>query len=149
MWTKKGKYGLKALVYLAAIPRSEIALGADIAQANAIPRKFLETILLELKNAAFITSKKGKGGGYTLSRPATEIIVGDVVRLFEGPLAPLACASRSRYQPCEDCPNEDLCAVRLTTIEVRKAIAGVLDRMTIEDMRARASAGEYVPMYDI
>ncbi len=149
MWTKKGKYGLKALVYLAGIPKGTSALAADIARFNNIPHKFLEAILLELRNAAFVSSKKGKGGGYRLARPSANITVGDVVRLFEGPLAPFPCASRTQYRPCDDCTDEDTCAVRLAMVEVRRAISDVLDRMTLEEMRSRVSASDAPLMFHI
>jgi Rrf2 family protein len=149
MWTKKGKYGLKAILHLAGLPAGETTLIADIAEAEDIPRKFLEAILVDLKNAGFVTSKKGKGGGYMLARPASEIIVGHVIRTIDGPLAPLACASRTRYQRCEDCPDEATCAVRLTTIDVRNAISSVLDATTLEQMYHRAAGDTQVLMYHI
>ncbi|MCI0468301.1 MAG: Rrf2 family transcriptional regulator, partial [Beijerinckiaceae bacterium] len=113
MLTKKGKYGLKAMVHLAGRPAGEATLVNDIASANGIPKKFLDTILGELRNAGFVFSKKGKGGGYTLARPAEEIMVGHVVRVLDGPLAPIACASKNSYRRCEDCDDEDHCCVRL------------------------------------
>ena len=89
MLTKKGKYGLKAMVHLAGRPVGEATLVNDIANANEIPKKFLDTILGELRNAGFVFSKKGKGGGYTLARPAHEIKIGHIVRVLDGPLAPI------------------------------------------------------------
>ena len=95
MLTNKGKYGLKAMVHLAGMPPGQPALVADIAEANAIPKKFLDAILGELRTAGFVHSKKGRGGGYVLARPATEIMVGAIVRALDGPLAPIGCASRT------------------------------------------------------
>jgi Rrf2 family protein len=135
MLTKKGKYGLKAMIHLARMPVGEPALVSDIATENDIPRKFLDAILAELRNGGFLYSKKGKGGGYTLGRPPEDILVGDIVRTLEGPLAPIACASRSGYRPCDDCTDENYCAVRLMMIEVREAIANVLDQRSLADMR--------------
>ncbi len=135
MLTKKGKYGLKAAVHLARLPPGTSALVADIALTNNIPKKFLDAILGELRNAGFLHSKKGKGGGYMLARPPETIIVGDVVRVLDGPLAPLPCASKTAYRPCEDCPNEDACSVRLMMLEVRESIARVLDRRNLAEMR--------------
>lgn len=135
MLTKKGKYGLKAVVHLARLTPGTSALVADIAESNNIPKKFLDAILGELRNAGFLHSKKGKGGGYMLARPPETIIVGDIVRVLDGPLAPLPCASKTAYRPCEDCPNEDVCAVRLMMLEVRESIARVLDRRNLAEMR--------------
>lgn len=149
MLTKKGKYGLKAMVHLAGRPVGEATLVSDIAHENGIPKKFLDTILGELRNAGFVFSKKGKGGGYTLARPADEIKVGDVIRVLDGPLAPIACASKNSYRRCEDCADEQHCCVRLIMIEARNAIATVLDNRTIADMRALAGKDEENLMYCI
>ena len=126
MLTKKGKYGLKALVHLSGLPVGQLAFVNDIAVANNIPKKFLDAILGELRNAGFVQSRKGKEGGYRLARPASEIKIGHVVRVLDGPLAPIPCASRTQYQRCEDC-DEATCQVRHMMLEVRQAIAEVLD----------------------
>lgn len=139
MWTKKGKYGLKALLHLSALPSGKTSQSAEIAQAHALPAKFLEAIMLELKNAGFVQSRKGKGGGYALARSASDITIGSVVRALEGPLAPIACASPNFYRRCEDCPDEDRCAVHMLTVDVRNAIAVVLDQTTLADMLVRLS----------
>jgi Rrf2 family protein len=142
MWTKKGKYGLKALLHLGALPPGRSALSMEIAAAHALPQKFLEAILLELRNAGFVRSRKGKGGGYVLALSPAEIRIGEVVRALEGPLAPIACASRNFYRRCDDCPDEDTCAIHMLTVDVRNAIAEVLDNTTLADMLARLeSAG--------
>jgi Rrf2 family protein len=138
MLTRKGKYGLKALVHLAHLPVGQLAFVSDIAVTNKIPKKFLDAILGELRNAGFVQSRKGKEGGYRLARPASEIIVGHVIRVLDGPLAPIPCASRMRYQRCEDC-EEPLCQVRSIMLEVRHAIAEVLDKRTLEEMRDAAN----------
>ncbi|MGA3339359.1 MAG: Rrf2 family transcriptional regulator [Methylocella sp.] len=142
MLTKKGKYGLKAMVHLAGRPVGETTLVSDIAHANEIPKKFLDTILGELRNAGFVFSKKGKGGGYTLARPPHEIKVGHIVRVLDGPLAPIACASKNSYQRCDDCADEKHCCVRLIMLEARNAIATVLDNRTLAEMRALAENEE-------
>lgn len=134
MLTRKGKYGLKALVHLARLPWGELALVGNIAADNNIPKKFLDAILGELRNAGFVTSRKGKGGGYRLARAAEDIRIGDVVRTLDGPLAPISCASRTRYEPCEDC-DEATCRVRRLMLEVREAIANVLDERSLAEMR--------------
>jgi Rrf2 family protein len=135
MLTRKGKYGLKALVHLAALPEGRLAFVTDIAEANNIPKKFLDGILGDLRKAGFVRSKTGKDGGYTLARAPEDIRVGHVIRVLDGPLAPIACASRTAYQRCDDCPNEKKCTVRLMMLEVRNAIATILDHRTLAEMR--------------
>ena len=142
MLTNKGKYGLKALVHLARLDAGRTAQAAEIAAVESIPKKFLDAILLDLRNAGFVRSKKGPGGGYALAREASEIAVGAVVRALDGPLAPIACASRTAYQPCDDCRDLAACAVRLTMLEVRDAMAQVLDGMSLQEMVARADSAE-------
>jgi Rrf2 family protein len=149
MLTKKGKYGLKAMVHLAGRPPGEPALVTEIATTNAIPKKFLDTILGELRNAGLVNSKKGKGGGYTLARSAQEIRVGHIIRILDGPLAPIQCASKTSYRRCDDCEDEKHCGVRLVMLEAREAIATVLDNRTLADMRAFAMRGEAELIYHI
>lgn len=134
MLTKKGKYGLKALVHLSKMPAGQLAFVGDIAARNKIPKKFLDAILGELRNAGFVLSRKGKEGGYRLARPASEIKIGHVVRVLDGPLAPISCASRTQYQRCDDC-DEATCQVRHMMLEVRQAIAEVLDNRSLAAMR--------------
>lgn len=134
MLTKKGKYGIKALVHLAHLPPGELAYVGEVASANNIPKKFLDAILADLRNAGFVQSRKGKDGGYRLARPAEEIMAGHVVRVLDGPLAPISCASSSRYERCEDC-DETTCQVRHLMLEVREAIAEVLDRRSLAALR--------------
>lgn len=139
MLTKKGKYGLKALVDLARLEPGETAFITEIAQRNNIPKKFLDTILLELRNAGMLRSKKGPGGGYSLSRPAAEIRIGHVIRTLDGPLAPIRCASRTAYEVCEDCNDPETCQVRVSMTTVRDAVASILDSMTLEEFAADKS----------
>jgi Rrf2 family protein len=134
----KGKYGLKAVVHLARLPDGALALSSEIAAANSISKKFLDAILSELRGAGIVTARKGRGGGYKLARAPAAITVGDVLRVLDGPVAPIQCASRSAYQPCADCPDETACVVRLTMIEVRDAIAAVLDGRSIAALAADA-----------
>lgn len=134
MLTKKGKYGLKALIHLSRLPAGELAFVGEIAIANNIPKKFLDAILGELRNAGFVQSRKGKDGGYRLARAAGEIKVGHIIRVLDGPLAPIACASLSRYEHCEDC-DEATCQVRHMMLEVRQAMADVLDNRSLAAMR--------------
>ncbi|PPD42151.1 MAG: transcriptional regulator [Methylocystis sp.] len=141
MLTKKAKYGLKAMAYLAGVQHGQTALVADIATNNQIPKKFLDAILSELRNAGYVHSKKGKGGGYMLARPPAEISVGNLVRTLDGPLAPIQCASRRLYRRCEDCVDETHCAVRLVMMEARDAISRVLDNTSLDQMRALGEGG--------
>jgi Rrf2 family protein len=149
MLTAKGKYGLKAMVYLSSLPKGETAQSIDIAEANNIPKKFLDAILGDLRNAGVVHSKKGPGGGYMLARAPSEIKVGHVIRTLDGPLAPIACASRTAYQPCQDCDEVKVCTVRLTMVKVRDAMADILDRLTIADMLALDGGRKSALMYHI
>jgi Rrf2 family protein len=134
MLTAKGKYGLKAVAHLATLGPDELAQAADIADANNIPKKFLDAILGDLRNGGIVYSKKGPGGGYRLARNASQIKLIQVVRLLDGPIAPIACVSRTAYRPCEDCDDIKRCTVRLAMLRVREAMADVLDETSIEDM---------------
>jgi Rrf2 family protein len=147
--TKKGKYGLKAMVHLAGLEPGELAQVADIAETNSISKKFLDHILTALRNAGLVYSKKGKGGGYALARAAHEIRVGAIVRALDGPLAPIPCASVTAFRPCDDCDDLKSCPVRLIMVEARNAIASVLDHTTLAEMRARSSADNRILMYHI
>jgi Rrf2 family protein len=149
MLTNKGKYGLKAMVHLAGIEPGALAQVADIAEANAISKKFLDHILTELRHAGLVFSKKGRGGGYALARPAHEIRVGAIVRALDGPLAPIPCASVTAFRPCEDCADLNTCAVRLIMVDARNAIANVLDNRTLAELRTLTNPIELAAMYHI
>lgn len=149
MLTMKGKYGLKAMVHLAGAEPGRPVLVDDIAEQNAIPRKFLDAILADLRNAGFVRSKKGKGGGFILAHPPAEIRIGHIIRVLDGPLAPLPCASKTAYRRCQDCKDEDQCTVRLMMIEVRNALTTVLDGRTLAEMRALSDIDEAAVMYHI
>jgi Rrf2 family protein len=131
MLSKKTKYALKALVYLARQEESRHVLISKIAEAEGIPRKFLELILLDLKNQGILHSKKGRGGGYALARPAHSIFLGQIVRLFDGPLALLPCVSVTAYRRCEECSDEESCGIRMVMKRVRDATARILDRTSL------------------
>jgi len=105
-----------------------------IARDADVPQKFLEAILLEMKNHGLVNSKRGIFGGYFLSKTAEEIHVGSVIRLIDGPLAPIRCASVTAYQKCDDCHDETTCAIRKTMVEVRNSISNVLDKKTLKEM---------------
>ncbi len=136
MLTAKAKYGLKAMAHLAAMPVGRPALIADIAAEQNIPKKFLDAILNELRQAGYLVSKPGRGGGYMLAVPAEKIIVGDIIRRLDGPLAAVPCVSRNFYARCQDCRSEEDCKVRRLMLDAREALAQVLDRRTLADMHA-------------
>ena len=104
-----------------------------IAQSERIPQKFLEQILLDLKNNGILQSKKGKGGGYFLGRPAQEIMLGKVIRIFDGPLAPVSCVSQTAYRKCEECRDDTCCGIRMVMKDVREAISNILDKTSLAD----------------
>lgn len=140
MLPMKSRYALKALVYLARHQADGPVLIADIAQAEAIPRKFLEAILLELRNHGILASRRGKGGGYTLRLDPAEINLGDVIRTLTGPLAPLPCLSKTAYQRCAECTDEAACAVRLLMSEVHAATLRIIDATTLAQLVSRVNA---------
>jgi Rrf2 family protein len=138
--TRKSKYGLKAMLYLAEHAHSGPVLVSELAENQRIPKKFLEAILLELKRHGLLQSKSGKGGGYGLSRKATDITVGQVIRVLEGPLALTPCVSQTAYRRCEECVDEQTCGVRLAMKEVRDATASILDHTSLDSLTARVAA---------
>lgn len=140
MISKKAKYAMKALLYLARHYGEGPILIADLAQKERIPRKFLELILWELKRHGFVESRKGRGGGYFLARDPHRVTLGQALRVIEGPLAPLPCVSQTAYRPCEDCKDERTCGVRLVMKDVRDAIATLLDEATLARVLERTEA---------
>ena len=149
MLSKKAKYGLKALIYLANLPGDRSVLIADIASHDRIPKKFLDMILLEMRNAGILSSRKGKGGGYSLALAPEQIVIGTVVRLLDGPLAPVPCVSKTAYRRCDDCTSEDGCHIRRLMARVRDAIADVLDTTTLADLSRHDEVRAFVMNYDI
>src|SRR3989454_12744545 len=137
MLSKKAKNAIKALLALADHERNEPMRIADLARAEQIPPKFLELILLGLKNQGILQSRKGKGGGYLLARDPSDIYLGQIVRMFDGPLAPVPCASQTAYAPCADCRDEVTCGVRLAMKEVRDATAKILDGTSLAQLRRK------------
>jgi Rrf2 family protein len=136
MLSAKAKYGLKAALYLALHEGEGGILVSDIATSQRIPKKFLDAILLELKNNGLLSSKKGKGGGYMLAKPAAKVTVGEIIRILDGPIAPVACVSQTAYRPCLDCQDEEACLVRGVMQKVRDATALILDNTSLRDMTA-------------
>jgi Rrf2 family protein len=129
--SKRTQYGLRAMYSLARNYGRGPVLISTLAEEEAIPRKFLEQILLALKSSGLVESKKGKGGGYNLVRSPDKITVADVIRLMEGPLAPLPCASETRFRKCDECIDIETCGTRIVMREVRDAISGILDATTL------------------
>src|SRR5262245_814725 len=130
--SKRTQYSLRALYALARQYGGGPVLITNLAREEAIPKKFLEQILLALKSEGFVASKKGKGGGYTLAKPPEQITIGAVIRAIEGPLAPLPCASETRFRKCDECVDIETCGTRIVMREVRDAIADILERTTLE-----------------
>jgi Rrf2 family protein len=132
--SKKTKYALKALQYLARAKDRGPVLIAEIAGNEGIPQKFLEAILLELKKEGFLESRKGKGGGYFLARAPESITLGAVVRKMEGPLALLPCVSQTAYRRCDECHDERTCGLRMIMKDVRDRTSEILDSTSLADV---------------
>ena len=130
--SKKAEYALRACIHLGIADEVGLPVvsGVDLADANRLPLKFIERILQELREAGLIETKRGKTGGYSLGKSADQIRIGDIVRLMDGRLAPIACASEFAYERCT-CPDEEHCGLRMLMIDVRNAIANILDRYTL------------------
>lgn len=133
--SKKGEYALRSLINL-GIAREvgrKLVQVSELADNEQLPIKFLEQIMQALKEGGYIESVRGKFGGYRLAKPAREISIGQVVRLIDGPLAPIGCVSQTAYEKCT-CPDETHCGLRMLMLDVRNAIAGILDRYTLADV---------------
>jgi Rrf2 family protein len=136
MLSQKTKYALRALLMLAEQGEARMIQVSDIAEKQKAPKKFLELILLELKKHGLLHSQRGKRGGYTLAKPADEIYFGQIVRIMDGPLAPIPCASLTGYRKCADCADEATCPIRRVMRRVRDAMSGILDKTTLADALA-------------
>ncbi len=133
--TKKGEYALRAMIQLGiakALGRNIVPV-SELAQSNRLPLKFVEHILLELREAGYVETQRGKFGGYAVAKPMETIRMGDLVRLIDGRLAPIACASETEYARCS-CPDEEHCGLRMLMIDVRNAIANILDKYSLRDV---------------
>jgi Rrf2 family protein len=133
--SKRGEYALRALIDLGIAhelgrPMLQIS---ELTEKEKLPTKFLEQILTQLKRASYVDSKRGKFGGYFLSRPLDKIKIGRVIRLIDGPLAPISCVSKTAYERCS-CPDEQHCGLRMLMFDVRNAISRVLDRYTLDQI---------------
>jgi Rrf2 family protein len=133
--SKRGEYALRSLINLgiaAEVGRGLVRV-SELADHEQLPVKFLEQIMQALKEAGLVESERGKFGGYRLAKPAAKITIGSVVRLLDGPLAPIGCVSQTAYEKCT-CPDEAHCGLRMLMLDVRNAIAGILDRYTLADV---------------
>jgi len=134
MLSKKTKYGLKALTFLARQETNKPVQIAEIARCENISQKFLESILLSLRKQGILGSKKGKGGGYYLLKDSSEILMTEVIRVLEGPIAMVPCVSLNFYEKCDDCPDEDTCSVNKLMIEVRDSTLKIFRNTTLKDL---------------
>ncbi len=141
--SKKSEYGLRALLELTLAHGKTTLQRHDIAARQHIPVEFLEQILLALKRAGLLASRRGMKGGYSLIKPPDSITLGQVIRVLDGPLAPIGCVSKTAYQKCSDCPYADKssCPVQQVMGTVRDAIAGILDHYTLADFAAGSPRG--------
>jgi len=134
--SRKSKYALRALYRLTREYANGPLLIAQVAKQERIPRKFLEAILVQLRNGGIVRSRKGRGGGYALAAPPDQVTIGAILRVIDGPLAPLPCASETAFRLCSECPGDRPCETRLIMREVRDAIAGILDHTTLASLCA-------------
>ena len=133
MLSKKCKYAIHALVHMGRHPEEKFLI-KDISEACQIPKKFLEAILLELNRAGILGSKQGKGGGYFLRRQTNEVNLAEVVRLFDGAIALVPCATFKYYERCDECKDEMTCSVRHAFLEIRNETVEALKKNTVEDL---------------
>ena len=148
MISKKTKYGLCALMYLANEYKKGPVLISDIAKSEKISQKFLESILLILKKHGILQSKKGKGGGYFLGKSPNHIFIGQVVRVLDGPLAPVSCVSQTAYHRCEECHDEKTCGIRMVMKDVRDAMANILDKKSLSDVLDMVKVAKHGGIFD-
>jgi Rrf2 family protein len=137
--SRKVRYALRALYALAGDEQRGPVLIVDLAERERIPRKFLETILLELKNEGILRSKKGKGGGYALAKSPSQITIGQVIRAIDGPIAPVPCLSQRAYVRCDECVDEATCGTRLVMKQVREAVSAILDHTTLAEVQTQSA----------
>ncbi len=150
MISKNTKYGLKATLFLAKRYSVKApVLISEISEKEGIPKKFLESILLQLKNKGLLASRKGKGGGYLLAREPSQISFGDVIRVFEGSMAPVPCVEPGRQANCPECQGEGICSVRMVMRELYNVTIGILDGTSLEQANEKAKRAEAVGMYFI
>ena len=148
MLTNKAKYGLRAMCALATLPQGERLQAHVIAGRANVPAKFLETILVDLRRAGYVESHRGQSGGHSLAKAADTIMVGDLIRAIDGPLAPVRCASMTAYEPCSDCGDPEHCAVRELMRETRAALSGVLDQCSLKTLTERTQQATWMQSVD-
>lgn len=134
MLSKKTKYAINALVYLAKKPAKEPVLISEIAEQEHIPKKFLETILLDMKNAGILNSKKGKGGGYYLIKHPADVNLAEVIRYFDGAIGLLPCVTHKYYEKCDECKDEKTCGIRMAFLAIRNETVEMLKKDTLEKL---------------
>jgi len=137
MMSQRARYAFKALFAIAVATGEDAVQSRDIAEAESIPHAFLEQILTELKRGGLLVSRRGKDGGYRLARPAAAITLAEVLRLIDGPVAPLRCLSRTAYAPCQDCRDEERCRLRRIFAQVFDAFLESLEGRTLAEALAR------------
>jgi Rrf2 family protein len=140
MLSQKAKYAMRALLYLAQAEPEHPVFISEVADQQSVPKKFLELILLDLKRHGLVHSYRGKKGGYTLAKTPDKIYFGQVIRIIDGPLAQLPCASRTAYRRCDDCENEQTCEIRRVMLQVRDSTARILDNTSLADVMFKGTA---------
>jgi Rrf2 family protein len=138
MVSMRSKYALKALGFMARTKGKETFLIAELAEAENIPKKFLEAILLTLKSQGILASRKGPGGGYWLAKAPATITIGDIIRSFEGDTAPVQCLTENASGACPECFDAATCGTRLVMADVHKAVSAIIDTVTLADMVERS-----------
>ncbi len=137
MLSKRSKYALNALLELARAGEDEYLTSSQIADVAGVPKKFLEAILVDLRHAGFVQSRKGRYGGHALRVKPSEVTVADIIRLFDGAIGLVPCVTYNYYERCEECVNEETCGLRSVFMEVREASVRMLKRASIEDLLRR------------
>jgi Rrf2 family protein len=132
--SKKTKYAINALVYLAKKPPKQPVLISEIAEKEHIPKKFLETILLDMRNAGILNSKKGKGGGYYLIKKPEEVNLAEIIRYFDGAIGLLPCVTHKYYEKCDECVDENTCGIRMAFLQIRNETVELLKKDTLQKL---------------
>lgn len=134
MLSKKTKYAINALIYLAKKPPKQPVLISEIAEKERIPKKFLETILLDMRNAGILNSKKGKGGGYYLIKKPEEVNLAEIIRYFDGAIGLLPCVTHKYYEKCDECVDENTCGIRMAFLQIRNETVELLKKDTLQKL---------------
>lgn len=142
MLSQKARYALRALLHLVEHGADRTIQVGEMAERQMIPRKYLEFIMVDLKKAGLVTSRRGPGGGYVLARPASQIAFVEVMRAIDGPIALVPCASENFYQRCDDCHDEATCAIRKVLLRVRSSAVEILEKTTLADAAGSELAAE-------